>query len=388
VDLSVFDLELSLGVIGAGAVGAQSCGNDHLCRSKDYVILKEPVRSLVIGASYGLLTAAKLSAGGQPVSVVGFPDEVERIRSYGVRISFADGLLLEPPMGYAGIRMVTPEEVDVTEHDLVFLAVQEPQAGTAAIAELLRSIGDRLPVAALMNMPPPPFLERVSGLPQGIAQGVYRDEAVWAGLPAARMTLASPDAQALRLKTDEPGRLTVTLASNLRFAPFARVDDQILLQQVTRAASRVKKPSGYYPVQLLTNSSVFAPLAKWPMLAAGNCRCVGLRQSPLRSIRDAVWDDLQLSRSLYDGVTTALLECGAPPAVLVPFDSYAKAVEQLVRPSSLARALADGATAVERVDLLVLNLLRGTNQDAEICDLMQSVSDTITTILTSNEKWP
>lgn len=344
------------------------------------------MRRLVIGGSYGLLTAAKLAASGQPVSVVGFPDEVASIRSHGVRIGFADDLVLVPPMGYAGIRLVTPEEVDVAAHDLVFLAVQEPQAGTAAIADLLRRIGDRLPVAALMNMPPPPFLERVPSLPQGIGQGAYRDETVWAGLPAARMTLASPDAQALRLDPDQPGQMMVTLASNLRFAPFARADDQALLQQVTRAASRVKTPSGFYPVQFLTRSSVFTPLTKWPMLAVGNCRCVGTGQSAPRSIRDAVWENLRLSRRLYDGVIAGLLACGAPPEALVPFDSYAKAAQQLVRPSSLARALAHGATAVERIDLLVLNLLRYTGQDVEMCDLMQSVSDTIATRLSSNTR--
>ena len=54
--------------------------------------MRKPVRKLVIGASYGLLTAAKLAASGQPVSVVGFPDEVEKIRSHGVRIGFSNGL--------------------------------------------------------------------------------------------------------------------------------------------------------------------------------------------------------------------------------------------------------------------------------------------------------
>jgi hypothetical protein len=180
--------------------------------------------------------------------------------------------------------------------------------------------------------------------------------------------------------------MTVTLASNLRFAPFKRANDQALLQQVTRAASRVKTRSGFYPVQFLTRSSVFTPLAKWPMLAVGNCRCVGMGQTAPRSIRNAVWDDLGLSRRLYDGVVAALLACGAPPAALVPFDSYAKAAEQLVRPSSLARALANGATAVERIDLLVLNLLRTTGRDPEICDLMQSVSDNIASRLGANTR--
>lgn len=350
------------------------------------VTLKEPMRNLVVGANYGLLAAAKLAASGQSVSVVGFPEEVARIRSQGVRIGFANDLVLMPPMGDAGVRLVTPGEVDVSEHDMVFLAVQEPQVATPAIAELMGRIGDQLPVAALMNMPPPPFLERVPGLPQGIEQGVYHNTTVWARLPSERMSLASPDAQALRLDPNQPGHITVTLASNMRFAPFQRADDQALLRQVTRAASRLKAPSGFYPVQFLARSSIFSPLAKWPMLAVGNCRCVGAGASAPRSIHDAVWGDLRISRQLYNGVIAGLLACGAPPAVLVPFCSYAKAAKQLIRPSSLARALAHGATAVERIDLLVLNLLRLTNQSAEICDLMQSVSDTITARIDANKR--
>jgi hypothetical protein len=188
------DAELSSRTTGLGAAGAQPRRNDYLCRCRGEVIVTEHGRKLVIGASYGLLTAAKLAASGQSVSVVGLPDEVAGIKSHGVSIRFANDVVLAPPMGFAGIRLITPEEVDVAAHDMVFLAVQEPQAGTAGMTGLLGRIGDRLPVAALMNMPPPPFLDRVPGLPHDIGREAYCDTAVWARLPAERMTLASPDA--------------------------------------------------------------------------------------------------------------------------------------------------------------------------------------------------
>ncbi|HEY2893883.1 MAG TPA: hypothetical protein VGJ16_06715, partial [Pirellulales bacterium] len=37
----------------------------------------------------------------------------------------------------------------------------------------------------------------------------------------------------------------------------------------------------------------------------------------------------------------------------VPFEKYAKAAESLLKPSSAARAVANGAPFIERVDLLV-----------------------------------
>lgn len=44
---------------------------------------------------------------------------------------------------------------------------------------------------------------------------------------------------------------------------------------------------------------------------------------------------------------------GADPDDLVPFDKYAAAARSLASSSSAARALAGGATAIERVDKLV-----------------------------------
>jgi hypothetical protein len=92
-------------------------------------------------------------------------------------------------------------------------------------------------------------------------------------------------------------------------------------------------------------------MAKWCMLLAGNYRCIG--HDRIVSIRDAVHRDLEASRAVYEAVAGLCIALGAAADDLVPFDKYADAARQLESPSSVARALAAGATAVERVDLLV-----------------------------------
>ena len=64
------------------------------------------------------------------------------------------------------------------------------------------------------------------------------------------------------------------------------------------------------------------------------------------------------------------LALGVESSVLVPFDRYRAAVEDLTLPSSLARALDDGATAVERVDKLIQAL-------AGRCGMQHSLLDAI-----------
>jgi hypothetical protein len=97
--------------------------------------------------------------------------------------------------------------------------------------------------------------------------------------------------------------------------------------------------------------SLFVPLAKWSMLLTGNYRCITLQEP--QSIRDAVHGDLKLSQSIYNHVDAIARRLGADPTDQVPFAKYAKAAESLLKPSSAARAVSNGAPFVERVDLLV-----------------------------------
>ncbi len=56
-------------------------------------------------------------------------------------------------------------------------------------------------------------------------------------------------------------------------------------------------------------------------------------------IKDAVHQDLAASRSVYNWVCGVCERLGASPNDLVPFEKYAAAANDLVRPSSAARAL-------------------------------------------------
>ncbi|MCV2879276.1 hypothetical protein OE699_10445 [Sedimentimonas flavescens] len=342
-----------------------------------------PRRVLVIGASYGLLPAIKIAAADHAVTVVGHPSEVALIAQHGASLDFGEGRVLRPPLGDTALSFTTPGEVDPSGYEIAFLAIQEPQARSPEIASLLKRIGGVMPIASLMNMPPPPFLDRIPSLPPAIRAGVYGAAEVWAALPAERMTLASPDPQVFRPDPARPGDLRVTLASNFKFAPFARPEDQEILAQIARDASRVEAVWGRVPVHLLAKGSVFAPLAKWPMLITGNCRCLTPDGSAM-SIRDAVGRDPEQSRRIYDALCKALLAIGAPPAALVPFDAYRRAAEQLVRPSSLARALASGAREVERYDLLALGLLRETGAAPEMIEALRRISAMISERLDQN----
>jgi len=205
-----------------------------------------------------------------------------------------------------------------------------------------------------MNLAPPPFLARL-GVDADKLNGVFHSTAVWAKFDPNKITLASPDPQAVRPDHAAPGLLICTLPSNFKAAPFAIAEDQLLLQQLASDMSRVEVVIGDAtvrpPVALVASSSLFVPLAKWPMLITGNCRCV--LETGVRSIAEAVLTDMEASTALYEQVRQLTLRLGAREQDLVSFQSYAETASRLVRPSSLARALEAGVCNVERIDRLI-----------------------------------
>jgi hypothetical protein len=111
---------------------------------------------------------------------------------------------------------------------------------------------------------------------------------------------------------------------------------------------------------------VFTPLAKWSMLMAGNYRCVG--KDGMRPIKEAVHSDLEATKSVYEWVVDLCVKMGADRADLVPFEKYANAALSLVNPSSAARALANGAPNIERVDRLVQTIAAQHGMQSDVVD--------------------
>jgi hypothetical protein len=246
----------------------------------------------------------------------------------------------------------SPAEVDLSRYDLVGLAMQEPQYTNHTIRVLMIKIAAaKLPCLSIMNMPPLPYLKRIAALDGMDLEEAYTNASVWERFSPGLVTLCSPDPQAFRPPEEAPNVLHVGLPTNFKAAAFADEAHNLVLRELEADIDAVKLDGQDVPVKLKVFDSLFVPLAKWSMLLTGNYRCITLAEP--QSIRDAVHGDLKLSQSIYDHVDAIARRLGAEAQDQVPFEKYAKAAESLLKPSSAARAVSNGAPFIERVDLLV-----------------------------------
>ena len=178
---------------------------------------------------------------------------------------------------------------------------------------------------------------------------------MWDSFDPERVTLCSPDPQAIRPPDEAVNVLMVTLPTNFKVARFKDDEGQRAAAQLEKDidAVRFDTPEGKIelPVKLRAYDSLFVPLAKWAMLLSGNYRCV--TKDGMRTAQEAVHSDIETSRSVYNFVFDLCVKLGANPADLVPFEKYAAAAQSLVRPASAARALNNGVPNIERADKLV-----------------------------------
>jgi hypothetical protein len=202
-----------------------------------------------------------------------------------------------------------------------------------------------------MNMPPLPYLKRIDGLDTARLEPAFTNARLWDRFEPGLISLCSPDPQAFRPPDETPNVLHVGLPTNFKAAGFGRAAHNRMLESLAADIEAVSLDGKDVPVKLKVHRSLFVPMAKWSMLLTGNYRCI-TRTRPL-SIRDAVHGDLERSRRIYAHVDGIARRLGADAADQVPFEKYARAAENLQKPSSAARAVASGATLIERVDILV-----------------------------------
>jgi hypothetical protein len=312
---------------------------------------------LILGASYGSLLGTKLLMAGHNVTLVCRTRTADLINREGteVRIKLRD----EPTHRAIFSRdlpgkldATTPADVDISRYDLVGLAMQEPQYTNHTIRVLMIKIAEaKLPCLSIMNMPPLPYLKRIPALADMDLEEAYTNAQVWQRFKPGLVSLCSPDPQAFRPPEEAANVLHVGLPTNFKAAAFADEAHNKLLRELEADIDAVALDGMDVPVKLKVFDSLFVPLAKWSMLLTGNYRCITLHEP--KAIREAVHDDLKLSQSIYDHVDAVARKLGADPTDQVPFAKYAKAAESLLKPSSAARAVANGAPFIERVDLLV-----------------------------------
>jgi hypothetical protein len=312
---------------------------------------------LILGASYGSLLGTKLTAAGHNATLVCRAETAELINAKGtevrIKLRGEDDHHSFFSRDLAGkTDAVTPENADPTKYDMICLAMQEPQYSHPSLKDLLTRIAQsKRPCMSIMNMPPLPYLKRIASLEGSDFNNAFLEPDIWERFDPSCVTLCSPDPQAFRPPDELPNVLHVGLPTNFKVSKFHDPAPDAMLDALAADIEAFKLDGKDVPVKLRVYDSLFVPFAKWAMLATGNYRCV--TEGEPQSIRDAVHGDLAASEQVYDFVTNMVIRLGADPGDMVPFAKYAKAAENLLKPSSAARAIAAGAKNIERVDKLM-----------------------------------
>jgi hypothetical protein len=334
---------------------------------------------LILGASYGSLLATKLIFAGHNAKLICTREEAELINSQGtiVRIPInknGESIEINSASAKGSLSAEIPQNANPKQYDLVILAMQEPQYGLPQIRELLSKIGkSKIPCVSIMNMPPPPFLTRLKSIDMASIEDCYTDVSVWHHLSKDLMTNCSPDPQAFRPEGELANVLQVRLPTNFKCATFNDESANVILRSIEKDidSTKIVLSDGSHsnvPVKLRVFDSVFIPLAKWPMLITGNYRCI--LDTNVRSIKDAVHEDLTVSEELYSWVRELCGRLGSTDLDMVPFQKYADATLSLTAPSSPARALLGGALTVERADRLIQKIAADHGQRHPILDMI------------------
>src|SRR5262249_48775510 len=277
------------------------------------------VNVLVLGASYGSLFASKVLMAGHRVALVCTKPTADLINREGtvvrMPIKGRPSPIDIPSKKLPGaLTAATPDAVDPAAFDLIVLGMQEAQYGSGGVRELMGRVArSRRPCLAIMNMPPLPFLKRIPGLSTDSLDTCYAGPGVWRDSDPALTTRASPDPQAFRPVDQPKNVLQVGLPTNFKAARFDGDDATALLRTLEADIENARFDPGdgpiEIPVKLKVHDSIFVPLAKWPMLMAGNYRCI--RRDEMIPIRDAIYANVDTSRTVYDWVWKLCTSLGA-----------------------------------------------------------------------------
>ena len=321
---------------------------------------------LLLGASYGSLLASKMLFGGHSIHLICLPAEADLINQEGFKVRLPirgrkDPVLLNSKKLPGKVTAGGVAGVNPADYDLIGLAMQEPQYRVDGVRQLLDAVGkSKVPCMSIMNMPPLAYLRRIPGLDCDKLKPAYTDASVWDSFDPERITLNSPDPQAIRPPEEKVNFLQVTLPTNFKVAPLQGRQADRHPEQLEKDvdAARFDTPEG--KIELPVKLKVYD---------------FGVRAA--RQVGDAAVGQLSLhhrgrhahraggraqrhrtSRSVYNFVLDLCVKLGANPADLVPFEKYAAAAQSLVRPASAARALTNGVPFIERADKLVQLIAR------------------------------
>ncbi len=207
---------------------------------------------LLMGASYGSLLASKLLFGGHSIHLVCLPAEADLINAEGFKVRLpvrgrSEPVLLESRKLPGKVTAGPATGVNPRDYDLVGLCMQEPQYRSPGVRELLDAVGkSRVPCMSIMNMPPLPYIKRIPGLDYKALEAAYTDPRVWDSVDPKKITLNSPDPQAIRPPDGKANELLVTLPTNFKCARFDSEQDTAIVRKLEKdvEAARFDAPEG------------------------------------------------------------------------------------------------------------------------------------------------
>src|SRR6202012_6234767 len=205
---------------------------------------------LLMGASYGSLPPSKLLFGGHRLHLVCLPAEADLINAEGFRVRLPvrgrkDPVVLDSRKLPGAVTAGPATGVNPKDYDLVGLCMQEPQYRSAGVRELLDAVAkSRVPCMSIMNMPPLPYIKRIPGLDYEALKPAYTDPSVWDSFDPKKITLNSPDPQAIPPPDGKANELLVTLPTNFKAAKFEDDKGTAILRQLEQEIEAIRFDPG------------------------------------------------------------------------------------------------------------------------------------------------
>src|SRR6201990_3238431 len=201
---------------------------------------------LMMGAAYGSLLASKMLFGGHKIHHVCLPAEADLINAEGFKVRLPvkgrkDPVILDSQELPGKVTAGPATGINPSDYDLIGLAMQEPQYRSPGVRELLDAVAKSgVPCMSIMNMPPLAYMRRLPGLDADTLKPAYTDPSVWDNFDPERVTLCSPDPQAIRPPDEKGNVLKVTLPTNYKVAKFKDAKANALLAQLEKDIDAVR----------------------------------------------------------------------------------------------------------------------------------------------------
>ena len=323
---------------------------------------------LIFGASYGILASCKFLLAGYDVICVCKKDEEEILNENGFSINIPGylntKLNIKSQTLQGKFKAIQPKDINLNNIKLVILAMQEAQYEDSKISSILFEIAKKkIPTISIMNIPPSIYLKKFDVSNLNDLENIYVNNKSWKKFDQRFITHASADPQIYKPNTAKTNEVYVRLASNFKVADFEDIESSKILKEISDKIKLtrivIENKSFRVPINFNIYKSKFVPISKWPMIITGNYRC--LENKKLRSINEAVNEDLEYSKKIYNDVYNLCKKMGANDKDLIKFETYLKASKSLNAPSSVSRQAYSGNKNFERMDKLILFFSKKNN---------------------------